>query len=41
MVEEVVDYNEDLPDQIKSVISKDKVSLKISSYKNLKTFLLK
>ena len=41
VVEEVIDYKEELPDQIKSVIDKVKVSIKINSYKDLKTFLLK
>ena len=41
VVEEVIEYNEELPDQIKSVIDKEKVSLKISSYNGLKSFLLK
>ena len=40
VVEEVIDYKEELPDQIKSVINKEKHSLKINSYKDLKTFLL-
>ena len=41
VVEDVIDYNEELPDQIKSVINKDKHSLKINSYNGLKSFLLK
>ena len=40
VVEEVIEYKEELPIQIKSVIDREKHSLKISSYKDLKTFLL-
>lgn len=41
VVEEVIDYNENLPEQIKAVMDKEKVSIKIDSYKELKTFLLR
>jgi threonine synthase len=40
VVEEVIYYKEDLPDQIKSVIYKEKASIKINSYLELKQYLL-
>ena len=41
VVEEVVQEKQPLPAQIKSVIDKEKVSIKIEAYQGLKTFLLK
>ena len=40
VVEEVIDKTLELPSQIQSVINKEKVSVKISSYADLKHFLL-
>ncbi|NNK82626.1 MAG: threonine synthase, partial [Flavobacteriaceae bacterium] len=40
VVEEVLDYNKKLPEQIKSVIDKEKVSIDISKYEELKKYLL-
>lgn len=40
VVEEVIDYNEALPEQIKAVMDKEKVSIKIKSYNELKSYLL-
>ena len=41
IVENVIDVKMKLPKQIKSVIDKKKVSIKINNYKGLKTYLLK
>lgn len=41
VVEGVIDKKQELPTQIKSVMGKDKVSIKIDSYEQLKKFLLK
>lgn len=41
VVKEVVDYDKELPEQIKSVIDKKKTAIKIESYNDLKAFLLK
>jgi len=40
VVEEVIHEKQPLPDQIQSVMGKEKVSVKISTYDDLKTFLL-
>ncbi|MFH4966450.1 threonine synthase [Gaetbulibacter sp. M235] len=40
VVEEVIQEKQLLPEQIQSVMGKDKVSVKISTYDDLKTFLL-
>lgn len=40
VVEEVIQEKQPLPEQIQSVMGKDKVSVKISTYDNLKAFLL-
>ncbi len=40
VVEETINTKVELPEQIKSVMGKKKVSLKISNYNDLKTFLL-
>ncbi len=41
VVEAVIQSKLELPDQIKAVMDKEKVSIKISTYDNLKDFLLK
>jgi threonine synthase len=41
VVEDVIKEKQSLPQQIKAVMSKEKVSIKIDSYEELKTFLLK
>ncbi|PKQ45051.1 threonine synthase [Confluentibacter flavum] len=40
VVEEVIKKRQPLPEQIKSVMGKDKVAVKISTYEDLKSFLL-
>ena len=41
VVEDTLNIKVDIPKQIKKVIDKEKVSIKISSYEDLKDFLLK
>lgn len=41
IVEEVIEVKQSLPEQIQSVMGKDKVAFKISTYEDLKAFLLK
>ena len=41
IVEAVINEKQVLPEQIQSVIGKEKVSIKISTYDELKSFLLK
>ena len=40
VVEEVIQQKQDLPQQIEAIIGKEKVSLLIDTYKDLKTYLL-
>ncbi|MBE9490079.1 MAG: threonine synthase [Bacteroidetes bacterium] len=40
VVEDVIQQKQELPAQIKAVIDKEKVAIKISSFENLKSFLL-
>lgn len=40
VVEEVIDYNEELPEQIKAVIDKQKSAIKVKSYAELKSYLI-
>jgi threonine synthase len=40
VVEDVIEAKQELPPQIKAVVNKKKVSVEISSYEDLKTFLL-
>jgi threonine synthase len=41
VVEDAIQQKQELPDQIKSVIDKEKVSIKIENYEQLKAYLLK
>ena len=41
VVEEVIKEKQPLPDQIQEVMGKEKVAVKISTYEELKAFLLK